>query len=378
MAVECLSFRTRYHDLRWSNSGTPRWGRISFRSHPIAFALALAVSIASGQDAVNLPVRQAGPESIPSVFESNSILPGSVMPETSLSFERQRESLSQSPSGTPRNRAMEVVQRRDDYAVRRYRQGFFQRISFSGDWIDSPVDHDLEIGNLETALTLAVPLGSFENLLIVTSGFEVDSLNGSVSVDVPSPLYDVGVDFMWRRQFNDRWGVMLAVRPAVSSDFKTSDDGLRITGRALATWQWLPERLSLLFGVVYLDRNDLPILPGVGLIWTPDPDWRLDLVFPRPKLARRLAFVPREREDWLYLSGSLGGRTWAVERLPGISDQLTLRDYRLSLGWERIKDGGGGVFAEVGYVFGRELEYENIPQVESFGDAAIIRAGVTY
>jgi hypothetical protein len=103
----------------------------------------------------------------------------------------------------------------------------------------------------------------------------------------------------------------------------------------------------------------------------------MDVIFPRPKLARRLAFMPREREDWLYLSGSLGGRTWAVERLPGISDQLTLRDYRMSLGWERIRDGGGGIFAEIGYVFGRELEYDTSPISESFSDAVMLRAGIT-
>ena len=270
----------------------------------MVIVLALAVSIASGQDAVNLPNRPAGPELLPSVFEADSIRPDSVMPETLLSFDRQLESTSQSPSGRPRNRAMEIVQRRDDYAVRRYRQGFFQRLQVSGGWIDSAANQDLVIGNLKTSLTVAVPLGSFENLLIVTSGFQVDALNSSLSVDVPSPLYDVGVDFMWRKQFNDRWGIMVAARPAVSSDFQTSEDGFRITGRALATWQWLPERLSLLFGVVYLDRNDLPILPGVGLIWTPDPDWRLDLVFPRPKLARRFAvlyattFCSFPREFW--------------------------------------------------------------------------------
>jgi hypothetical protein len=71
----------------------------------------------------------------------------------------------------------------------------------------------------------------------------------------------------------------------------------------LATWQWVPERLSLLFGVVYLDRNDMPVLPGVGLIWTPNPDWRLDVIFPRPKLASQLVFIPRERDDWVYLVG---------------------------------------------------------------------------
>jgi hypothetical protein len=278
----------------------------------------------------------------------------------------------------PRNRAMEIVQRSDDTAVRRYRKGFFQRFKFSGSWIDRAGDDGLGISNLDTSLTVAVPLGSFENLLLVTPGFEVDYLNGPAQIDVPPRLYDVGMDLMWRKQFNDRWGTMVAVRPAMASDFETSQDAFRITGRALATWQWVPERLSLLFGVVYLDRNDLPILPGVGLIWTPTPDWRLDLIFPRPKLARRLVFLPRQREDWVYLGGALGGRTWSVERQPGVPDQLTLRDYRLYLGWERIVDGGSGLFVEAGYVFGRELEYEVLPLTQSFDDALMIRGGVTY
>jgi hypothetical protein len=130
--------------------------------------------------------------------------------------------------------------------------------------------------------------------------------------------------------------------------------------------------------VVYLDRNDIPILPGAGLIWTPTPDWRLDLIFPRPRLARRLVFIPRQREDWVYLGGSLGGRTWAVERQTGIPDQLTLRDYRLFAGWERIVEGGGGAFVEAGLVFGREMEYESDPLSRSFNDAFMIRAGVSF
>ena len=36
------------------------------------------------------------------------------------------------------------------------------------------------------------------------------------------------------------------------------------------------------------------------------------------------------------------------------------------------------MFAEVGYVFGRELEYENTPEARSFRDAAMIRAGFTF
>ena len=49
----------------------------------------------------------------------------------------------------------------------------------------------------------------------------------------------------------------------------------------------------------------------------------------------------------------------------------------MSLGWERIRDGGGGIFAEIGYVFGRELEYETSLIGESFSDAVMLRAGIT-
>jgi hypothetical protein len=355
------------------------------RAVSIVLALAVwpaALPNACGQATGMTPGWSTGEPSQPLAGEwsfeemSGPLSPGiRYAPEPSIS---RLPPLPDDASAAPRNRALEIVQRSDAYAVRRYRQGFFQRFQFSGGWIDRAGDDGLGISNLDTSLTVAIPLGSFENLLLVTPGFEVDYLNGPAQIDVPAQLYDVGVDFMWRKQFNDRWGSMVAVRPGLASDFQTSQDAVRITGRALATWQWVPERLSLLFGVVYLDRNDLPILPGVGLIWTPNPDWRLDLIFPRPKLARRLVFVPGQREDWVYLGGSLGGRTWAVERSAGVSDQLTLRDYRLYLGWERIVEGGGGLFVEAGYVFGRELEYEVMPATQSFDDAFMIRGGVTY
>jgi hypothetical protein len=335
---------------------------------------------ASGQEAGNLPAWRSGPLSSDWEFgdPTTSVDPhaqNATDPGVSVA---RLAPMAQGVSDAPRNRALELVRRSDADAVRRYRRGFFQRLRLSGGWIDKAGDDGLGITNLKTSLTGAVPLGSFENLLLVTPGFEVDYLDGPAQADLPSRLYDTGVDFMWRRQFNDRWGSMVAVRPAVASDFHSDQDALRITGRALATWQWVPERLSVLFGVVYLDRNDLPILPGAGLIWTPTPDWRLDLIFPRPKLARRLTFLPRQREDWVYLGGSLGGRTWAVERQPGVADQLTLRDYRIYLGWERIFEGGGGPFVEAGIVLGRELEYEIDPLLWSFEDAFILRGGVNF
>ena len=292
-------------------------------------------------------------------------------------FDERLSSSSAMPSES-RNRALELVRRSDDEAIRRYKQGFFQRFSLSADWVDPSGDSGLELINLKTSATVAVPLGSFENLLLITPGFEVDLIEAVPTLDVPDSLYNADVDFMWRKQLNERWGTMLAIAPGYSSDFQSTEDAFRIRGRGFATWQWLPERLTLLFGVVYLDRNDLPLLPGAGLIWTPTPDWRIEFLFPRPKFAYRLEFVPSQHEHWVYLNGQLGGRTWAVERASGDSDELTLRDYRLSLGWERIVDGGGGLFAEIGWSFGRELEYDVVPLQQSLGDAVFLRGGIAF
>ena len=223
------------------------------------------------------------------------------------------------------------MQRSDDDAIRRYKKGFFQRLGVATEWLDPSGDSGLGITQLRASTTVAIPLGSFENLLLVTPNFEADLINAAPGVDIPNALYNTDLDLMWRKQFNERWGTMIAVSPGYSSDFQTSEDAFRLRGRAFATWQWQPERLTLIFGVVYLDRNDLPLLPGVGLIWTPTPDWRLDLIFPRPKLAYRLQFVPNNYEHWIYFNGQLGGRTWAVERSNGEADQLTLSDYRLAL-----------------------------------------------
>lgn len=303
---------------------------------------------------------------------------GTGEPESWAALPGEFEMPAPEPAQPRRGNAMERNQQSDKYAVRRYRKGFLQRLRLSGSWVDGGEESDLGIATWKTAVTLAVPLGSFENLLLVTPSFETSYLEGLPSVPVPDQLYSAGLDLMWRKRWNDRWGSMIAVAPALASDFESSENALRVTGRALATWQWVPERVTLLFGVVYLDRDDVSLLPGLGMIWTPTPDYRFDLVFPRPKLARRIAFLPRTREDWVYLSGALGGRTWAVEREENTPDQLTLRDYRINLGWERIIDGGGGAFAEIGFVFGRELQYEEDPVDLSFDDTFILRAGITY
>ena len=132
------------------------------------------------------------------------------------------------------------------------------------------------------------------------------------------------------------------------------------------------------FGAVYLDRADIPLLPAIGLLWTPDPKTRIDLRFPESRFAFRLNKDGLRSETWTYLSGALGGNTWAVTRESGLSDELSLRDWRCLMGVEHVIDGGGGWFLEAGYAFKRRIEFAATSTEMSLGDALLVQGGLSW
>jgi hypothetical protein len=93
--------------------------------------------------------------------------------------------------------------------------------------------------------------------------------------------------------------------------------------------------------------------------------------------------VTDNRENWVYLVGEMGGGTWAVERPDGRDDLLTYRDLRLLFGWENIPPRphplrppalGRRLQVEAGWVFGRELEFEDSGLTYEPGGTSLIQA----
>lgn len=268
--------------------------------------------------------------------------------------------------------------RSDEKPIRRYKHGPLQRAGVSGSWLGPSNDDSLGMSQLEASAQVSLPLGSMEHIVAVTPSFRVDMLDAPAGLDVPDDLYNVGASIFYKRPLNDRWGLNLLTAPSVRSDFDATENSVRVFGMAMLTWDWIPEKLLVSMGAVYLDRNDLSLLPAVGFRWTPGPRWQFDLRFPQPKISYRIAKDGCRSEKWIYLVGALGGNTWAVRRADGRSDELTIRDYRLMFGLEHIVEGGGGVFGEVGVAFGRELEYESDKQEVPFDSAFVVRAGIAY
>lgn len=124
----------------------------------------------------------------------------------------------------------------------------------------------------------------------------------------------------------------------------------------------------------YLDRGDVKLLPVFGLIALPGENVRLELVFPRP----RVVFQLNDRNQ-LYVSGELGGGTWAIERATGDDDLATYRDLRLCIGLQHLDDENGGCSSiEIGYLFDRRLEYASGQGDYSPADTAMIRLVRSY
>lgn len=260
----------------------------------------------------------------------------------------------------------------------RFRKSFFQGAYASYGTISDDPDSGIMVRTLETNGTFAIPLGSMENVITFTPYIRADLLEAAAVFDVPDSLFDTGVKMFWRRPINERLGSMLLVTPSVRSDFTTSDSAFRLFGLALLTWQWVPDTLSISGGAVYTGRDDYPVLPAMGLLWTPTPEWKFDAQFPSPRISHRLSRAAGKSETWAYLAGVFGGNTWAVTRAGGVSDELTLSDLRLVTGIEYMQSENRGVYAEIGYVFNRSLEYENIPLQQDLDSAVMMRAGISF
>jgi len=265
--------------------------------------------------------------------------------------------------------------------IERFRKAFVQKVELTGGYVHRGDANDLGYSSASAAITMVVPLAGLsnpDNLLVLTPGYRSDWIQGPANIDVPGDLQSASIVIGWRRVFNDRWSLIAGVQPGIYNDRVSEDDGFRLTGLALMNYKVIPEKLTVTFGVVYTGRNDVTLIPGVGLTWIPEPNTRFELNFPKPRLARRISHLPFVLEDWVYVFGAFGGGEWAVRRTSGIDDELTLQEFRAGVGFERILNGGTGFNIDIGYVFGRELEYLSNEFVQELDESFMIEAGLRF
>jgi hypothetical protein len=262
---------------------------------------------------------------------------------------------------------------------------FLQETRLRSAWL-APIGGNsskLGVTDTEVSATFAIPIMYNQAPILVTPGFGFHFWNGPVSqapsfADMPPVTYDAYIDTGWQPQVTPWLSANLGVRTGLYTDFHAvNSHSIRIMGRALGVITVTPT-LQFALGVVYLDRNLVKILPAGGIIWTPNPDCRAELLFPNPKISRHWRQFGTT-DVWLYVSGEYGGGAWTIRRANGSSDDVDYNDIRVMLGAETFSQRGIHGNFEIGYAFDRQLVYRSgDPSRFDPAQTVMLRAGLAY
>lgn len=232
----------------------------------------------------------------------------------------------------------------------------------------------LTFGTARVSAAAMLPIAPPEKMLLVKPFLAAHTLDAPL--DTPSNLYSAGVNMMWLQRLSDDMTLTVAANPSVGGDDVEFGRRLRVFAMGAVAWDWIPDELRLTAGAAWLGRRDIGVVPAAGLEWTPNEDWNVSLILPRPKVARRLAATDTS-ETWLYTAGAIAGGTFDVRRADGTADELSLREFQASVGVERTSDQFGRGFVEIGAGFGRELQFERNEEIFDFGPGVVLRVGLT-
>lgn len=257
----------------------------------------------------------------------------------------------------------------------------FERPRVRHTWLQGNNGNELDINTLELATTMTLPIiGRMRQPIRMTPGFTFDWWNGpetpATGFDLPSKAYSAFLAFDHVTDPNQVGGLESNFTIGVYSDFDNTEDSIRLTGLLLG-WYRLNEINTIKYGVEYLDRVKVKLLPAFGVFIAPTPDLKLDVYFPRPRIAQRIPNVS-DFEVWSYVGAEYGGGSWSIERpVTGIDDRVDINDIRAFVGLEWLGPRGRTGFLEGGYAFQRELVFESsIPARElELQDTFMIRLG---
>ena len=261
---------------------------------------------------------------------------------------------------------------------------FIKRINFGASWIPENGDDGLGIADAKASFTFALPGPKWEALgssyFLISPSFKYSNVQWNRSTPFPDSLYNTGLNITWMQPINERWSTMLNATPSYSGDGKADDYFFRCP--LIIGANWTPNaKWKVLFGVAYLDRGDIPVIPFGGFTYAPNDDWKFECMAPQPRIARRLAGWSDSQVDrWCYLGGGFGGDTWAISSVGDRSDIAMYREYSVLLGYESIRKPGTFQWnAEIAYLFGRKVEFEYETQSDyKPNDSLALRVRVSF
>ena len=217
-------------------------------------------------------------------------------------------------------------------------------------------DNGFGIDEIDLRMQLAFPCQFIPDVggtgfFYVAPGGSLVWWNGPKTAKMPPNAFGAFLDFGVQPRFNEFFRLNAWGRFGVFSDFKkVTSNALRYQGRLQGIISGSPQ-LDYHLGVIYYGRARVKLLPTAGVVWAPDENWVLRLVFPNPKVTRRL-WQGAQTDWWGYVHMDYAGSSWDVTEYGGLTDY---NDIRLGTGVEFVAPNRLGGYFEFGGSFNREL-----------------------
>ena len=264
------------------------------------------------------------------------------------------------------------------------RRGMFQGASVGLSYLPGWGSRGLAMTQLRFGATFGIPAPLKNSFILLTPSFEPTFVQWDGPEPFPKTLYSASLNCTLMKKINERWSAMASVGPRWSSDGKETKHAVRCSLMGGMTWiksrQW-----QFRFGVVYLNRSDsFNIIPYGGLVWAPNDDWKYELMLPMLRVSRRCHTLPAilsrdgESSHWAYFGLGFGGGTWAFQSVGDRSDVANYSEFSVAVGLESKQRERSPWKAELGYVFGRNMDFQN-KTMRNFhiGDTIALRVTVS-
>jgi hypothetical protein len=257
---------------------------------------------------------------------------------------------------------------------------FLDEVRMDYVWMPGTTANEFGINDLDLSATFAIPfLYNTETPLLVTPGFAFHWWNGPLAPgpDMPSRAFDAYLQGAWNPQITEWFGGEVAFRVGIYSDFKkVTADSIRMPSSGLAVLSFSPS-FQVKAGVMYLDRHPVQILPAGGVVWTPNSDIRFEILFPNPKVSRRLTTIGTT-EWWGYIRGEYGGGAWTIGAV-GDPDLIGYNDLRFAVGLDFTRLNNLKGLFETGICFERQIRSRSLsPEVFYINTTVFVRGGLAY
>lgn len=189
----------------------------------------------------------------------------------------------------------------------------------------------------------------------------------SARLALPDQLVELSVDAGMTWRYVGGWALQVRAAPGIYSDAEEIDaDALAMPVSALLVYSFSPA-VSGLLGFEYRASWETEVVPLIEVAWAVSDQLRIEAGFPKSQAVLAVDDVLS-----MYAAFAWDGVTYARDDDHG---DLSLEDYRSTLGMTYGLSGETQFICELGYVFNREVEAND--ETVSIDSTPYIRFGVT-